>query len=123
VLLVILLRSKTLKITRWTTKWAQIPVTVFRTPLPIIPKVDEMSFEVTFKNFATYGDSGIKTKPERKSSSRYLGGFLKSYPGRKRSLNRITLWMFSSRVNKKKTILFCNIHFAIKLIDRAVVNL
>lgn len=121
--MVILLRRKTLKITRWTTKWAQIPVTVFRAPLPIISKVDEMSFEIAFKNFTIYGDIGIKAKPEREPSARYLGGFLKSYPSRKCSLNRVTLWMFGSHINKKKTILLCKVHFSVKHIDRAIVNL
>ena len=124
VLLIILLRRETLEITVWTDKWAQVPVSMLWTTLPIVSEVDKAPFEVAVENFTIYGGMGIRSPkpPEGKSAASDNRGLLKSCPSRKSALDRVVLWMFSSRILEKKSIFLDDIHISVKLIYRAVIN-
>ena len=60
--LIIFLRRQALEVTVWTTKWAQIPVSVFGATLPMLSKVDKASFKVPAENFSIYVNMGIWSK-------------------------------------------------------------
>jgi hypothetical protein len=124
VFLIIFLRRKALEITLRAIKRTQIPISMFGTALTMFPKVDKAPIEVASKNFPVHGNIGIRSKipPEGEPSAGYLFGFLKFCPCGKRSLDCVILGMFSSRIHKNKTIILGNIHFAVKLINRTVVN-
>jgi hypothetical protein len=123
--LIILLRRKALEITLRAIKRTQIPISMFGTALTMFPKVDKAPIEVASKNFPVNGNIGIRSKipPEGEPSAGYLFGFLKFCPCGKRSLDCVILGMFSSRIHKNKAILLGDVHFAIKLIDSAVIDL
>ena len=122
--MIIFLRREALEVTVWTTKWAQIPVSVFGATLPMLSKVDKASFEVPAENFSIYVNMGIWSKipPEREASMCCFGGLLKCRPCGKRSLDRVILGVFCSRIHEKKAIILDDIHFAVKLVNRAVID-
>ena len=123
-LLIVLLRREALEITFRTAEWAQIPVSVFVTALSIFSEVDKTPFEVAVEDFTIYGGMGIRSPkpPEGKSAASDNRGLLKSCPSRKPALDRVVLWMFSSRILEKKSIFLDDIHISVKLIYRAVIN-
>ena len=123
--LIIFLRRKALEITLRAIKRTQIPISVLGATLPILSEIDKYSFEVTIENLPVDVNMRIRPKipPEGEPSVGYLFGFLKFCPCGKRSLDRVVFRAFSSRIHKNKTILLGDVHFAIKLIDRSVINL
>jgi hypothetical protein len=125
VFLIIFLRREALEITIRAIKRTQIPISVLGATLPILSEIDKYSFEVTIENLPVDVNMRIRPKipPEGEPSVGYLFGFLKFCPCGKRSLDCVVFRAFSSRIHKNKTILLGDVHFAIKLIDRSVINL
>ena len=123
--LIIFLRRKALEITLRAIKRTQIPISVLGTALAMLSKVDKTPFEIAFENFPIHGSVRIRAKipPEGDPSTGYLFGFLKFCPCGKCSLDCAIHRVFSSRIHKNKAILLGDVHFAIKLIDRTVINL
>jgi hypothetical protein len=125
VFLIIFLRREALEITIRAIKRTQIPISVLGATLPILSEIDKHPFEVTIENLPVDVNMRIRPKipPEGEPSVGYLFGFLKFCPWGKRSLDCAVFMAFSSRIHKNKTILLGDVHFAIKLIGRAVINL
>ena len=123
--LIIFLRRKALEIPLRAIKRTQVPISVLGTALTMLSKVNKAPFEIAFENFPIHGNMGIRAKipPEGESSAGYLFGFLKFCPCGKCSLDCAIHRVFSSRIHKNKAILLGDVHFAIKLIDRTVINL
>ena len=124
-LLIIFFGRKALEIPLRAIKRTQIPISVLGTALTMLSKVNKAPFEIAFENFPIHGNMGIRAKipSEGESSAGYLFGFLKFCPYGKCSLDCAIHRVFSSRIHKNKAILLGDVHFAIKLIDRTVINL
>jgi hypothetical protein len=124
VFLIIFLRREALEITIRAIKRTQIPISVLGATLPILSEIDKYSFEVTIENLPVDVNMRIRPKipPEGEPSVGYLFGFLKFCPCGKRSLDRVILGVFCSRIHEKKAIILDDIHFAVKLVNRAVID-
>jgi hypothetical protein len=125
VFLIIFLRREALEITIRAIKRTQIPISVLGATLPILSEIDKDSFEVTIENLPVDVNMRIRSKipPEGESAMGCLGGFLELCPCEKSSLDCVILRVLSSRIHKNMAILIGDVHFAIKLIDRPVINL
>ena len=123
--MIIFLRREALEITIRAIKRTQIPISVLGATLPILSEIDKYSFEVTIENLPVDVNMRLRPKipPEGEPSAGYLFGFLKFCPCGKCSLDCAIHRVFSSRIHKNKAILLGDVHFAIKLIDRTVINL
>jgi hypothetical protein len=124
VLLIIFFGRKALEIPLRAIKRTQVPISVLGTALTMLSKVNKAPFEIAFENFPIHGNMGIRAKipPEREALMCCFGGFLKFRPCGKCSLDCAIHRVFSSRIHKNKAILLGDVHFAIKLIDRTVID-
>jgi hypothetical protein len=124
VLLIIFFGRKALEIPLRAIKRTQVPISVLGTALTMLSKVNKAPFEIAFENFPIHGNMGIRAKipPEGESSMCCFGGLLKCRPCGKRSLDRVILGVFCSRIHKNKAIILDDIHFAVKLVNRAVID-
>ena len=122
--MIIFLRRKALEITLRAIKRTQIPISVLGATLPILSEIDKYSFEVTIENLPVDVNMRIRPKipPEGESAMGSLGGFLELCPCGKRSLDRVILGVFCSRIHEKKAVILDDIHFAVKLVNRAVID-
>ena len=122
--MIIFFGRKALEIPLRAIKRTQVPISVLGTALTMHSKVNKAPFEIAFENFSIYVNMGIWSKipPEREASMCCFGGLLKCRPCGKRSLDRVILGVFCSRIHEKKAIILDDIHFAVKLVNRAVID-